>query len=172
MIEAQNACSKLAQDDESLQQQLKLEAEGLAKDAAAIISPHLDALSSYAELFGLSSNHSGNHTVSIFESEFAQVVQKTLHCRLQLLATGCEYAFTWSNQGDVFDSRTMQIDGGRSDNTAGQSFVLFTVFPGLEIKPVSSEEMESLPDAKVVVKVQRVGTGCQHFAVSVAEGAS
>lgn len=155
MIEAQKACSKLSQDHDVLQQQLKLEAESLSRDASAIISPHLDALSSYAKLLGLSSNHSETETLNVFESEFADVVQKTLHCRLQLLATGCEYAFTWPNPDDVFDSRTMQIQGGRSENTADQSVVLSTMFPGLEIKPMSSNEMESLPDAKAVVKVQR-----------------
>jgi hypothetical protein len=51
----------------------------------------------------------------------------------------------------------MQIDGGRAENSAGQSIVLFTVFPGLEIKPMSSNEMEAIPDARAVVKVQRSG---------------
>jgi hypothetical protein len=134
---------------------LKLEADSLAKDASAVLSPHLDALSCSAKLFGLSSDRSGTETLPVFESEFAKVVQKTLHYRLQLLATGCEHAFTWPRPDEAFDSRNMQMDGGRAENTAGQSIVLFTVFPGLEIKPMSSDEMESLPDAKAAVKIQR-----------------
>lgn len=155
MIEAQQACSRLAQNDEILRQQLKLEAETLAGEASVIMAPHLAALSCSAKLFGLSSNRPETDALKVSESEFTKVVQKTLHYRLQLSATGCEYAFTWPNPDEVFSSRNMQIDGGRSENTASQSIVLFTVFPGLEIKPMSSDEMESLPDAKAVVKVQR-----------------
>jgi len=155
MIEAQKAFSKLAQDDDSLQQQLNLEAATLAKSASAIIAPHLSALSSSAKLFGLSSNNPEADTLKVFESEFAKVIQKTLHYRLQLLATGCEYAFTWPSPDDVLDSGSMQIDGGRAEDTGGQSIVLFTVFSGLEIKSMSSNEMEAIPDARAVVKVQR-----------------
>lgn len=155
MIEAQKAYSKLTQEGEPLQQQLKLEADSLAKDASAIMSPHLDALSCIAKLYGLSSNRSETDTLGVFESEFAKVIQRTLDYRLQLLATGCEYTFTWPRPDEVFESGNMQTDGGRAENTAGESIVLFTVFPGLEIKPMSSDEMESVPDAKAVVKVQR-----------------
>jgi hypothetical protein len=155
MIEAQKACSKLAQDDNSLHQQLNLEATALAKSASTIFAPHLSALSSSAKLFGLSSNHPETDTLTVFKSEFAKAIQKTLYYRLQLLATGCEYAFTWPGPDESFDSGSMQIDGGRAENSAGQSVVLFTVFPGLEIKPTSSNEMEAIPDARAVVKVQR-----------------
>jgi len=134
---------------------LVLEADNLAKAASTIISPHLGALSRSAKLFGKSSDRSETDTLSGFESKFAEVIQKTLRCRLQLLATGCEYAFTWPSPDDVFNSRNMQIDGGRAENAGGESIVLFTVFPGLEIKPMNSDERQSLPDAKAVVKVQR-----------------
>lgn len=134
---------------------MKLEADNFAKDASVIISPHLYALSCSAKLFGLSSGRSETDTLSVFESRFAKVIQNTLSYRLQLLATGCEYAFTWPSPDEPFDSRNMQIDGGMAENSGGKSIVLFTVFPGLEIKPMKSNEMESLPDAKAVVKVQR-----------------
>lgn len=49
----------------------------------------------------------------------------------------------------------MRVDGGVSENDNDQSIVLFTVFPGLEIKPMSSSEMEPLPDAKAMVVVQQ-----------------
>ena len=71
------------------------------------------------------------------------------------MATGCEYAFIWPSPDEIFDPRNMQVDGGGSENDDDQSTVLFTVFPGLEIKPLSSNEMESLADAKAVVVVQR-----------------
>ena len=155
MIDAHKSHSKLLQDDDTFQQQLKLEADTLAKDASTIIAPHLHALSTSAKLFGLSFNHPETDTLKVFETEFAKVIQKTLQYRLQLLAAGCEYASTWSCPDDVFDSADMQIDGGRTENAGGQSIVLFTVFPGLEIKPLNSDEMEAIPDARAVVKVQR-----------------
>lgn len=145
----------MVQKGEALQQQLKLEADSLANDASAILAPHLNALSCSAKLFGLSSENTESDTLSVFESEFAKVIQKTLHYRLEILATGCEYAFTWPRPDEIFESGNMQMDGGRAENSAGQSMVLFTVFPGLEIKPMSSDEMESVPEAKAVVKVQR-----------------
>ena len=157
MIEAQKASSKLAQDRDTLQQQLELEAKILTKDASTILAPHLTALSSNAKHFGRSSDNSETDTLNLLESEFAKIIQKTLQYRLKLLATGCEYAFTWPSPDEIFSSGNMQFDGGRSENANGQSIVLFTVFPGLEIKPMSSNEMESLPDAKAVVKVQQSG---------------
>ena len=119
------------------------------------MAPHLNVLSCSAELFGKSSNCPEIDTLNVFESELAKVIQKTLHYRLQLLATSCEYAFTWPSPDETFDSKNMQIDGGRAGHTADQSVVLCTVFPGLKIKSLGSDEMASLPDAKAIVKVQR-----------------
>ncbi|GAB7335609.1 hypothetical protein MBLNU13_g07938t1 [Cladosporium sp. NU13] len=155
MIEAHKACARLAQDSETLQQQLKLEADGLAKDASKIMAPHLAALSCSAKHHMLSSGRPETDTLKVVESAFVKVILRALHYRLQLLATGCEYTLTWPSPDDVFDSRNMQVDGGGSENDNEQSIVLFTVFPGLGIKPMSSNEMESLPDAKAVVMVQR-----------------
>lgn len=155
MIEAHKACSRLAQDSEVLQQQLKLEADSLAKDASTVMAPHLAALSYSAKLHLLSSDRPETDTLKIFESAFAKVIQRALHYRLQLLATGCEYTLTWPSPDDAWDSRTMQVDEGGSENDNEQSIVLFTVFPGLEIKPMSSNETESLADAKAVVMVQQ-----------------
>lgn len=155
MIEAQKAFSRLEQDRKSLEWQLKLEADSLAKDASAIMAPHLQALSCSAKLFGMSSDRPDTDTLSVFKSEFAKVIQKLLHYRLQLLATGCEYAFKWPSLDVVFGSREMQIDEGRAENAGGQLIVLFTLFPGLEIKSMGSDEMESVTDAQAVVKVQR-----------------
>jgi hypothetical protein len=122
---------------------LKQEADSLANDASVIMAPHLSALSCSAKLFGLlSSDHTETDTLNVFVSGFAKVLQKALYYRLQLLATGREYAFTWPSPDEIFDSRTMSI-------------VLFTVFLGLEIKSMSSDEMESVTDAEAVVKVQR-----------------
>jgi hypothetical protein len=135
---------------------LKQEADSLANDASVIMAPHLSALSCSAKLFGLlSSDHTETDTLNVFVSGFAKVLQKALYYRLQLLATGREYAFTWPSPDEIFDSRTMQIDESGADNAAGQSIVLFTVFLGLEIKSMSSDEMESVTDAEAVVKVQR-----------------
>lgn len=119
------------------------------------MAPHLNVLSCSAELFGKSSDCPGIDTLNVFESEFAKVIQKTLHYRLQLLATSCEYAFTWPNPDERFDTKSMQIDDGRAEHAADQSVVLFTVLPGLKIKSLGSDEMASLPDAKATVKVQR-----------------
>lgn len=155
MIEAQKACSRLAQDLEFLQQQLKLEADSLASDASAIPAPHLDALSCSAKLFGLFSGNTESDTLSVFESKFAKVIQKTLYYQLQLLATGCEHAFTWPSPDEIFDSGNMQTDGDMAEDAGANSIVLFTIFPGLEIKTMGSGELVSLPNAKAVVKVQR-----------------
>ena len=119
------------------------------------MAPHLAALSCDAKLHMLSSARLETDTLNVFESAFAKVIQRALHYKLQLLATGCEYAFTWPSPDEIFDPRNMQVDGGGSENDDDQSIVLFTVFPGLEIKPLSSNEMESLADAKAVVVVQR-----------------
>lgn len=154
MIEAQKACSKLEQERGTLQQQLELEAKTLTKDASTTLAPHLTALPSSAKHFGRSSDGSETDTLNVFESEFAKIIQKTLHYRLQLLATGREYVFTWPSPDEIFSSGNMQMHGGRSENANGHPIVLFTVFPGLEIKPTSSNEMESPRDAKAVVKVQ------------------
>ena len=119
------------------------------------MAPHLSALTCSAKLFGLSSHCSETDTLNVFVSSFAKVIQKALHYRLQLLATGCEYAFAWPSPDDVFDSRTMQIDESMAEDADGQSIVLFTVFPGLEMESMASGEFECPPDAKAVVKVQR-----------------
>jgi hypothetical protein len=135
---------------------LKQEADSLADDASTIMAPHLSALRCSANLFGLlSSDHTEIDTLDTFVSWFAKVIQKALHYRLQLLATGREYAFAWPSPDETFDSRTMQVDESGAENAAGQLIVLFTMFPGLEIKSASSGEMESVPDAEAVVKVQR-----------------
>lgn len=155
MIEAYKACSRLAQDSETLQQELNLEADSLAKDASTTMAPHLAVLSCIAKHHLLSSGRPETDTLKVLESAFAKVIQRALHYRLQLLATGCEYTLTWPDPGDVFDSRNMRVDGGVSENDNDQSIVLFTVFPGLEIKPMSSSEIEPLPDAKAMVMVQR-----------------
>lgn len=120
------------------------------------MAPNLSALKCIAELLGLlSSDHTETDTLDVFRSWSAKVMQKALHYRLQLLATGREYAFTWPSPDEIFDSKTMQVDESEAENAAGQFIVLFTMFPGLEIKSASSDEMESVTDAEAVVKVQR-----------------
>ena len=117
--------------------------------------PHLAAALCSAKHYLLCSSRSETDTLKVLESAFAKVIQRALHYRLQLLVTGCEYTLTWPSSDDVFDSRNMQVDGGESENDNDQSIVLFTVFPGLEIKPMSSNVMESLSDATAVAVVQR-----------------
>jgi hypothetical protein len=135
---------------------LKQEADSLANEASMIMAPHLSALRCIAELLGLlSSDHTETDTLDVFKSWSAKAMQKALHYRLQLLATGREYAFTWPSPDEIFDSRTMQVDENGAEDSVGQSTVLFTIFPGLKIKPMGSDEMESVTDAEAVVKVQR-----------------
>lgn len=143
----------LAQDEADIQHQLKKEAEELADSLLSIIAPHFRVIFWLARNYGQSSGQPEEAWIKVFKSGITDVILRTLHHRLRLRATGCEYVYTWPNTGEEFDFQSMESDR-KGQDIDGRQEVLFTVFPGLEVTaPDGSGEKMYI---EAVVKVNQV----------------
>lgn len=115
--------------------------------------PHFRGLSRLARGFGLPSHRPEQDWREVFESNFTELIESILHYRLQLLASGCEHVYTWPDASGSYDIREMGIHGAKLDLPLQ---VLFTVFPGVKVKPPgSSLDMKSYAGMKAMVKVRK-----------------
>jgi hypothetical protein len=153
-IAIDEACATLARPKKSLQQELQTQALAYTKCLWTAMQPHFEGLQAHARLQGLAAPETDLHEV--FEMEIAPVIQKMLHYRLKLLATDCEYAFTWPSPEVNFEPKEMRSGGGQAGGVGDQGDVLFTVFPGLKVKTPDMGELETLLKTKALVKVERI----------------
>jgi len=144
----------LTRPEASLQQELQTQADAYVETLWTAMQPHFEGLQAYARLQGLTAPVTNLHEV--FKTEMTPVLQQALHYRLKLLATDCEYAFTWPSPEVSFEPKEMQSDGGQAGGPSDRRDVLFTVFPGLKVKTTDMDEMETLLDIKALVKVERI----------------
>jgi hypothetical protein len=101
---------------------------------------HFRSLSRLARGFGLSSHRPEQDWREVFDTVFTELIEAILHYRLQILATGCEHAYTWPNTAGAYDIRHMEIHGAKMKLPLQ---ILLTVFPGLKVKPPGSDSMRT-----------------------------
>lgn len=89
--------------------------------------PHLRAYQALATIYRLSSGRSEDDWFEQFDSIITPIIQKTLHHKLQLVASGVKHAYFWPCEGEPYDFKKMQEFGARTTYLrVGQ-----TIFPGL-----------------------------------------
>jgi hypothetical protein len=123
-----------------LQHQLRAEAEKFTAGLWDIVVAHFGSLSRLARGFGLSSHRPEQDWREVFDTVFTELIEAILHYRLQILATGCEHAYTWPNTAGAYDIRHMEIHGAKMKLPLQ---ILLTVFPGLKVKPPGSDSMRT-----------------------------
>lgn len=135
----------------SLQHELHTEAEQFTKQLWDILVPHFRSLSRLARGYGLSSHRPERDWHDVFETVFTKLIEEILHFRLKLLATGCEHVYTWPDAAREYDLREMDFHGARIGLPAQ---VMFTVFPGVKVRPHGSANMRPYKRMKAMVKVE------------------
>ena len=89
--------------------------------------PHLRTYQALANIYRLSSGQSEDEWFERFDSVITPIIQKTLHHKLQLIASGCKHSYFWPCKGEPYNYNDMQEFGARTTyNRVGQ-----TIFPGL-----------------------------------------
>lgn len=103
-----------------------------------------------AQGYGLSSSLNEEDWWAVFEEGITELIEAILRSRLELLATGCEFVYTWPDEGVAYDIREMGIHGGRLPLPLQ---VLFSVCPGLEVVIPGTSNMRALTGTKAMAKV-------------------
>jgi len=152
-IESEDARIKLIEGEKSgtLQHELHAEAEQFTKKLWDILVPHFRSLSRLARGYGLSSNRPERDWRDVFETVFTKLIEEILHFRLKLLATGCEHVYTWPDAAQEYDLREMDFHGAQMKLPVQ---VMFTVFPGVKVKPHGSANMRAHKGMKAMTKVE------------------
>ena len=114
--------------------------------------PHFRGLSRLARGFGLSSHRPEQDWRAVFEQYFTQLIEEIPHYRLNLLASGCEHMYTWPDAAGEYDLREMDIHGAQMKLPLQ---VMFTVFPGVKVKPPGAANMRAYKGMKAMVKVEK-----------------
>jgi hypothetical protein len=125
--------ARLSQNEADTQAQFKAEADKITADLWTVIVPHFRGLSEWSRLYGESTGQPEDVWMEVFKSGMTGIVQETLHHRLRLVGTGCEFTYTWPSVGDVFDPVAMRMDNNMPILAHHRQSVLHTVFPGLEV---------------------------------------
>lgn len=118
--------------------------------------PHFRSLARLAQGHGLSAHPLEKDWLAVFEPSFTELIEAILRSRLELLATGCEFVYTWPDTSVAYDLREMDIHGAKLNSPLQ---VLFTVSPGLKVVVPSSDNMRTLKGTKAMVKVRKTSGG-------------
>lgn len=135
----------------TLQHELHAEAEQFTKQLWDILVPHFRSLSRLARGYGLSSHRPEREWRDVFETVFTKLIGAILHFRLKLLATGCEHVYTWPDAAQEYDVREMDFHGAQMELPVQ---VMFTVFPGVKVRPHGSAILRAHKGMKAMVKVE------------------
>ena len=135
----------------SLQQELHAEAEQSTKELWDILVPHFRSLSRLARGYGLSSHCPERDWRDVFGTVFTKLIEQILPFRPKLLATGCDHVYTWPDAAQEYDLREMDFHGAQMKLPVQ---VMFTVFPGVKVRPHGSANMRAYKGMKAMVKVE------------------
>ena len=156
IIAIEEARTMLAQDDTVVQSQLQIQAETLMKELWSTILPHFHTYQTLATIYRLSSGRSEADLYGLFKSLITPIIQKTLHHKLQLIASRCKHAYFWPCDGEPYNFNDMQLFGAQMPCTqVGQ-----TIFPGLRFDVPFSIHYRADP----VIKAWITG---RHIALSI-----
>jgi hypothetical protein len=64
-------------------------------------------------MYRRSSGRSEEDLCEVFERIMPKIIEKALHQKLQVQATGCDYTYTWPNHGDTYSGADMEMFGAR-----------------------------------------------------------
>ena len=102
------------------------------------LAPHFYNQLQVARSLHLSSDKSDEEIdtelFKVFENDITPLIQKVLHHKMQLVATGCEHSYIWPSNGDEIDENEMVEYGA----PMYEPLVRYTVFPGLKVNFPSS----------------------------------
>ena len=111
--------------------------------------PHFRGLSREAIGYGLSSHEPGHEWLQVFEEEFTEVIAEILRHRLELLATGRDFEYTWAEACGPYNPAEMGVHGARGMQPER---ALWTVFPGFKVRLNNSVNLKSYAGMKAKVK--------------------
>jgi hypothetical protein len=111
--------------------QLQAEAKAITAKFWDIVAPHFRNLSAVARMYRQSSGRSEEDLREVFERIMPKTIEKALHQKLQVQATGCDYTYTWPNHGDTYNGADMEMFGARERLPCK---VRYTIFPGLNVE--------------------------------------
>jgi hypothetical protein len=123
----------LAQDDATLQLQLRSQAEKFTKQLWRLLKPHFHELSVTAKHFHRSAGESDEKLIEAFESSVTKLIQSALHHKLLLsVVEEGSFTYTWPSFGEEYDVDRMKpyrlAEGWRR-----LPKVAYTAFPGIRL---------------------------------------
>jgi hypothetical protein len=139
-------------DEAAVQLPLQAEAKQLTEKLWNIILPQLRRLGMLAQLFSRPSDPSEKGWVDVFAPAVTPIIQMALNHKLQLLATGYDYAYIWPSNGENYDERDMKILGAKERLPLA---VRFSVFPGLKVSLPGANHASLEMVSEAAVRVQR-----------------